>query len=288
MGNIKKAGSGFPNWAISPRIQSMSGIDQQVKEYQRILSGHVQNVQGELAKLISKLHLARLQNSSDFIDQVDRTRKAISSMQDFFGPTNRSQSLATLESAVVSLRERPSDYHLIKQLIDAGPEMLTLAGGPILEDRIKSLVTDEQLKKEINELDAKLREFVEEQSDILTYKTLMEIQKLAELIRQSENRSILETICKTDTLYVTLAGLADTLGGGHGAFSATTRLATLAHKVNKTANKKIHDTLLDYVDGLDLEMSDLRTKLAQKGGMLSLEDPRVQAEAEYSGPDFPA
>lgn len=270
----------------------MSSTDEQLREYQRILSGHAQNVQGELAKLISKLHLARAQNNREFTDQVESTKRAISSTQDFFGPRNRLQFLTNLESSVVALRDRPSDYYLIKQLTDAVPELMRLASGqaegPILEDLIKNLVTDEQLKKEISELDAMLREFVEEQTEALNYKTLMEIQRLAELIRQSQNRSILETICKTDTLYVTLAGLADTLGGGHGAFSATTRLAILAQKAIKTANQKIQDKLLDYVDGLDLKMSDLRTKLAQRGGILSLDDAVEPPAAEYSGPDFSA
>ena len=247
-----------------------------VREFQKLLLGHVQNLQKELANLISKLHLARAENSREFAEQVERTRRAISLVQDFFGAKHQSQLLVQLDSWISRLEHTPSDYALIRELIQAEPQVLRLAGGSsegmILEDQIKNLVSDEHLKQELETLESKLREFILEREDELSFKTLTEIQRLAELIRQSQNRSILETICKTDALCAILAGLADNITNAHGAYTAVVGLGALALKVSGAARGKLHDKMLDYVDSLEIKMADLKSRLPRGGDMLAIQD----------------
>jgi hypothetical protein len=229
--------------------------------------------------------LAVPENNTGFADQLNRARQAIAQLQSFFGPKNRSQFLDTLDSNVARLRNSPGDFQLIKQLIEAGPQVLRLVAGPaegeILEDQIKNLVRSDELKQELNELESELREFIQEQDNNLTHRMLEEIQRLAELIRLSQNRSILETICKTESLYTLLAGIADTITGGHGAFTALTKMMALVLKVNGTAKKKLDDTLLDYVDGLQVKMSDFRTRLTRGEGILAIQD--AESAKPYTG-----
>jgi hypothetical protein len=233
-------------------------------------------VQSELANLITRLHRASAQSNTEFVDQVARTKTAISLLQGFFGTNNRSTLLTELDEKVTQLERSPNDYGVIRTLIEAEPRLLHLAGGPnegsILEDQIKNLVTDERLKQELAELEAKLREFTEQQGDEINFNTMKEIQRLAELIRQSQSRSILETICKTEALYVTLAAIADTLTHSPGLFTVVTELGVLAAKVKTTAKNKLNEKMLEYTDRLEIKMADLRAKLPRGGIILAIPD----------------
>src|SRR5258708_13841431 len=109
--------------------------------------------------------------------------------------------------------------------------------------------------------------------------TMNEILRLAEMIRQSNNRSILETICKTDTLYATLAALTDTLMHGSGVFTVVTGVWNMAAKANGTAKRKLNEKMLEYEDSLNIKMADFRAKLAPNRSILATPDISVLARA---------
>ena len=254
----------------------MSDSDPLLQNFQTSLNAHVKNVRDELTNLISSIHLARAQPNNNFFEQVARTQPAISDFQKFFGHQNQSPFLMRLRDTVTKLETNPNDFRLIRDLIEADPQVINLAGGPnagnILEDQIKNLVTDQQLQEELGDLDSRLREFIEQKGNEISFNMMREITRLAELIRQSKNRSILETICKTDTAYLTLAAIADAVGQTSGIFTAITALGVLAAKVNGTARSKLNEKMEEYEDSLAIKIADLKLNLPSDRSILSLPD----------------
>src|SRR5260221_5383663 len=118
----------------------MSTDDSVAREYQKLLLGHIQNLEGEISNLLSKLHLAKAQNNSEFGMQVERTKNAVANLQNFFGPKNPNKLLIRLAYLVDRLQAIPSDSGAIRELIQLNPQVL--ADGPkegtVLEDEIKN------------------------------------------------------------------------------------------------------------------------------------------------------
>ena len=149
-----------------------------------------------------------------------------------------------------------------------------MAGGaheqPILEDQIKGLVNDEQLKRELVELESKLIDLVNEKGDEVSYNVMQEIQRLVDLLRQSQSRSIFEVVVKSDGLYSVLSAAADSLTGAP-VFTILKELAGIVLRIKDTALSKVEDKLLAYQDGLSIKMANHRPGLGARH-ILSLPD----------------
>jgi hypothetical protein len=76
------------------------------------------------------------------------------------GPGQPVPLLSELAKKIEEFRQNPHSLDIIRYLAEVAPQLIRLAGGaheqPILEDQIKGLVNDEQLKRELVELESKL------------------------------------------------------------------------------------------------------------------------------------
>src|SRR5258705_13272945 len=107
----------------------MSDSDPLLQNFQTSLNAHVQNVRQELINLVSSIHLAGAEPKNRFHDQVARTQGAISDFQKFFGEGTQSKFLMELRDTVTKFQPNPNDYRLIRDLIEAEPQVMRLADG---------------------------------------------------------------------------------------------------------------------------------------------------------------
>jgi hypothetical protein len=256
---------------------SASGLD----AYNRSLNGHIKNVRDNVEALISSIHTVAQGSNANFYTQIEHAQGAISDLRKFFGPGQPVPLLSELAAKIGELRQNPHSVDLIRYLTDVGPQLMRLAGGayeqPVVEDQMKSLVNDEQLKSELGELEAKLTELINEKGREITYDLMQEIQRLADLLRQSQSRSIFEVIVKTDGIYNVLSAAADSLIG-MPVCTILKEAAGMALKVKNTALLKAEDKLLAYQDGLSIRMADHLPKLKTRH-ILSLPSADLREES---------
>jgi hypothetical protein len=222
-----------------------------LEAYKSSLNGHIRNLRENVTSLLSSLHTAGSGNDAKFYTHVEHTKEAISDFRKFLGPGQPSPVPSELAIKLEEFRQNPHSVDLIRYLVDVYPNLLRLAGGAhetkILEDQIRSLVDDEQLKCELEELEAKLTELINEKGNEVSYNLMQEIQRLVDLLRQSKSRSILEVIVKSDGLYNAVAAAADAHVGAP-CFTILKELAGIVFKIKKTALSKVEDRLLEYQD----------------------------------------
>jgi hypothetical protein len=256
---------------------SSNGLD----AYNRSLNGHIKNVRESVEALLSSIHTVGQGDNANFYARVGRAREVIDDLIRFFGPGQPAPFLSELTNKIEEFRQNPHSFDLIRYLIEVGPQLMRLAGGaheqPIVEDQMKSLVNDEQLKSELGELEAKLTELINEKGREISYDLMQEIQRLADLLRQSQSRSIFEVIVKTDGIYNVLSAAADSLVG-MPVFTILKEVAGMALKVKNTALLKAEAKLLAYQDGLSIRMADNLPKLKTRH-ILSLPSADLREES---------
>jgi hypothetical protein len=257
-------------------FMSSSGLD----AYNRSLNGHIKNVRENVEALLSSIHTVAQGNDANFYARVEHAREAINDLRRFFGPAQPVPLLSELTNKIEEFRQNPHSVDLIRYLSEVGPQLMRLAGGayeqPVVEDQMKSLVNDEQLKSELGELEAKLTELINEKGREISYDLMQEIQRLADL-RQSQSRSIFEVILKTDGIYNVLSAAADLLIGAP-VCTILKEAAGMALKVKNTALLKAEDKLLAYQDGLSIRMADHLPKLKTRH-ILSLPSADLREES---------
>jgi hypothetical protein len=177
-------------------FMSSSGLD----AYNRSLNGHIKNVRENVEALLSSIHTVAQGNDANFYARVEHAREAINDLRRFFGPGQPVPLLSELTNKIEEFRQNPHSLDLIRYLIEVTPELMRLAGGPdeqpILEDQMKNLINDEQLKRELEQLEAKLTELIDEKGNEVSYTLMEEIQLLADLLRKSQSRSVFEVSSK--------------------------------------------------------------------------------------------
>ena len=196
------------------------------------------------------------------------------------GPGQPVPLLSELAKKIEEFRQNPHSLDIIRYLAEVAPQLIRLAGGaheqPILEDQIKGLVNDEQLKRELVELESKLIDLVNEKGDEVSYNVMQEIQRLVDLLRQSQSRSIFEVVVKSDGLYSVLSAAADSLTGAP-VFTILKELAGIVLRIKDTALSKVEDKLLAYQDGLSIKMANHRPGLGARH-ILSLPDGKERQQ----------
>jgi hypothetical protein len=237
-------------------------------------------VRENVEALLSSLHTASQGNNANFYTQIEQAQEAIRDFRKFMGPGQPVPLLSELAKKIEEFRQNPHSLDIIRYLAEVAPQLIRLAGGaheqPILEDQIKGLVNDEQLKRELVELESKLIDLVNEKGDEVSYNVMQEIQRLVDLLRQSQSRSIFEVVVKSDGLYSVLSAAADSLTGAP-VFTILKELAGIVLRIKDTALSKVEDKLLAYQDGLSIKMANHRPGLGARH-ILSLPDGKERQQ----------
>jgi hypothetical protein len=206
-------------------------------------------------RVLSQLQASKDPNSKqNFKDACARLRAAIRDAQGLFRPSAPNAILSQMDDAVAHIESTPEQHGFIVQLvrtIDQVPHIPL--GNQSLEDKLKHLVTQDELQEKIDQLDAKIKRLREDFSKDIDYKLMSEIERLVETLLEARKKSLLE-------VFVTSGGIAAVIGAAGAAFTGNpvapilAGIAQIAWEINSWTRNKEEECMLSYLDDLRVSM----------------------------------
>jgi hypothetical protein len=158
--------------------------DPNFDHYKRTLEAKKKQVEQLTQRFFTLLHAAKEPNSKqNFKDACAQLRQAIGETQGLFGPNTPNATLAKMDNAVLQIERTPENFNYIIQLADLVRQVPNIPNEEgSLEDDVKKLVDRKELQDKIDELRDELTQLIEDHSDDLQYRLMIEIQRLGDVL----------------------------------------------------------------------------------------------------------
>jgi hypothetical protein len=110
----------------------------------------------------------------------------------------------------------------------------------------------------IDQLRDELTQLIEDHSDDLQYRLMIEIQRLGDVLIQARKKSLLEVIPTSGGIMV-LAGTAVDIYTGTPVGTMLSGIVQTAKDINSSANDSLNERLRSYLDDLNVRMPKARS-----------------------------
>jgi hypothetical protein len=229
--------------------------DPYADHYKTALEGQKTRIVHLANQVLTFLHSAKDPNSKQkFKDACAHLREAISAAQQgLFSPKAPNAILSAMDSPVARIESSPEQSGFIAQLVRMMDQVPHIPhGNQALEDKLKQLVTHDELQEKIDQLDGKIKRLRDDFSKDIDFKLMSEIQSLLEALLDARKKSLLE-------VFATSGGIAAVIGGAAAAFTGPIApilvgIMQTAFEIHSWAHDKEDDCMRSFLDDLNVRM----------------------------------
>ena len=229
--------------------------DQYTDYYKSALEGKKTQIVELGNQVLSLLHVAKEWNSKEnFKDACAGLRKAIGEAQGLFPPKAPNDILSKMDGAVAHIESSPEQFGFIVQLVDMMHQVPDLPYGNLsLEDKLKQLVDHNELQDKIDQLHDELKRLLDDYSNDIQHKLMVEIQSLGEALLEARKRSLLEVLATSDGIATIVAAAVD-FGTGTPVGTILSSIVRIALDIRSSAHGRLDECLRSYLDDLNVRM----------------------------------